>query len=57
MPSPGRFDHAVYADLREERMGNKKKRNKSKKPAERPGYKSIPLSPAVHREVRPTVRS
>jgi len=28
-------------------MGNRKKRNKSKKPPERPGYKSIPLSPKL----------
>ena len=28
-------------------MGNKKKRNKSRKPPERPGYKSIPLSPEL----------
>jgi len=28
-------------------MGKKKKRNKSKKPPERPGYKSIPLSPEL----------
>jgi hypothetical protein len=28
-------------------MGNKKKRNKAKKPPERPGYRSIPLSPEL----------
>src|SRR5215831_1726130 len=33
-------------------MGNKKKRNKSKKPPERPGYKSIPLSPELAKGIR-----
>ena len=44
--------HAVYACPRKETMGNKKKRNKSKKPPERPGYKSIPLSPELAKVVR-----
>jgi len=33
-------------------MGNKKKRNKSKKPPERPGSKSIPMSPELAKVVR-----
>jgi hypothetical protein len=35
----------------EKLMGNKKKRNKSKKLVERPGYKSIPLSPGTSKLV------
>ena len=33
-------------------MGSKKKRNKSKKPPERPGQKSIPLSPELAKAVQ-----
>src|SRR5262249_35767049 len=33
-------------------MGSKKKRNKSKKPPERPAYKSIPLSPELAKSIQ-----
>ena len=33
-------------------MGKKKKRNKSKKPLERPGDKSIPLSPELAKGIQ-----